>query len=70
MEDSRRGFLFKGHDCLYNYTNAGTGETIAYKAKLVVNASGFASQKAVGQCNRAMGRNWVKCLFHADKKDV
>jgi hypothetical protein len=26
--------LFKGHDCLYNYTDDETGETIAYKAKL------------------------------------
>jgi hypothetical protein len=62
--------LFKGHDCLYNYTDDETGETITYKAKLGINASGLASQKVEGTDNRVMGRDWVKCFFHADKTTV
>ena len=62
--------VFKGHDCEYMYTDDETGETVAYKAKLGMNASGLASQKVEGSDNRVMGRDWVKCRFYADKTTV
>ena len=62
--------LFKGHDCEYMYIDDDTGETVAYKAKLGINASGFASQKVEGSDNRVMGRDWVKCRFYADQTTV
>ena len=62
--------VFKGHDCEYMYTDDETGETVAYKAKLGMNASGLASQKVEGSDNRVMGRDWAKCSFYADRTTV
>jgi hypothetical protein len=62
--------LLKGLDCTYNYTDDDSGDSIAYRAKLGINASALASQKVAGLDNRVMGRDWVKCFFPADKQNV